>query len=144
MKKFPEITEESLLVRTDFSDDVAWIDLCKALQEPSEEGFLAYLHFISDKAYEGLTVEQLVAFVLENGNHPLVFLADQITFTNSEQTILIVDFYEEVGRTFRVIPSEMWGIENNLSISNMDFRDFADNVDPDGVFRGYPDPAAGG
>lgn len=41
------------------------------------------------------------------------------------------------GRTFRIIPSEMWGIENNLSIANMDFRDFADSADADGVFRGF-------
>ena len=28
--------------------------------------------------------------------------------------------------------------ENNLSIANMDFREFAESVDPDGVFRGFP------
>jgi hypothetical protein len=37
----------------------------------------------------------------------------------------------------RTIPSEMWGIENNLSISNMDFEDFSNVVDEDGVFRGF-------
>jgi len=33
----------------------------------------------------------------------------------------------------------MWSVENNLSISNMDFSDFADSADADGVFRGFPD-----
>jgi hypothetical protein len=47
--------------------------------------------------------------------------------------------YEEPGRTFRVIPSEMWSVENNLSVANMDFYEFADNVDLDGVFRGFPE-----
>jgi hypothetical protein len=28
-------------------------------------------------------------------------------------------------------------IENNLSLFNMDFWEFADNVDDDGVFRGF-------
>jgi hypothetical protein len=31
----------------------------------------------------------------------------------------------------------MWGIENNLSTANMDFAEFADEVDDDGVFRGF-------
>ena len=47
--------------------------------------------------------------------------------------------YDEPGRTFRVIPSEMWSVENNLSIANMDFAEFADAVDEDGVFRGFPE-----
>jgi hypothetical protein len=47
------------------------------------------------------------------------------------------DMYHDPGRTFRVIPSEMWGVENNLSLSNMDFFEFADAADEDGVFRGF-------
>jgi hypothetical protein len=31
----------------------------------------------------------------------------------------------------------MWGVGNNLSLANMDFHEFADNADPDGVFRGF-------
>jgi hypothetical protein len=31
------------------------------------------------------------------------------------------------------------GVENNLSISNLDWEDFADAVDSDGVFRGFED-----
>jgi hypothetical protein len=47
-----------------------------------------------------------------------------------------VDLFDEPGRTFRVIPSEMWGIENNLSTSNMGFDEFAVLADKDGIFRG--------
>jgi len=28
-------------------------------------------------------------------------------------------------------------VENNLSLANMDFEEFADSVDADGVFRGF-------
>lgn len=57
----------------------------------------------------------------------------------SDNSLLLrTDFYDESGRTFRVISREMWGVENNLSIANMDYYEFADNVDPDGVFRGFP------
>ena len=72
------------------------------------------------------------------GNAPrFVFIVDRTTFTNPEQPVLVVDLCNELGRTFRIIPSEMWGVENNLSLSNMDFFEFADNVDADGVFRGF-------
>jgi hypothetical protein len=32
----------------------------------------------------------------------------------------------------------MWGVENNLSLANMDFAEFADATDPDGIFCGFP------
>jgi hypothetical protein len=31
----------------------------------------------------------------------------------------------------------MASVENNLSIANMDFIDFAESVDEDGIFRGF-------
>jgi hypothetical protein len=33
--------------------------------------------------------------------------------------------------------SEIWAVENNLSLGNMDFEDFAGAVDANGVFRGF-------
>jgi hypothetical protein len=56
-----------------------------------------------------------------------------------EHPILVVDLYTEPGRSFRVVPAEVWGIENNLSTANMDFAEFADEADADGVFRGFPE-----
>ncbi len=41
------------------------------------------------------------------------------------------------GRTFRTTIPEIASIEANLAIANMDFFEFADNVQPDGVFRGF-------
>lgn len=38
---------------------------------------------------------------------------------------------------FRVIPSELWSVENNLSLANMDFDEFAGAAHADGVFRGF-------
>ena len=60
--------------------------------------------------------------------------------TMRDQTVLLVDFNElgeQVGRTFRSIPSEVEPIVANLSLANMDFAEFADNTDPDGIFRGF-------
>ena len=139
MKNLPE-TENSLLLRTDFSDDAAWAALCDAAQAQSEEGFQARLECISDRAYDGLTIDQLAALARTNDDLGYIFLADRVALTNPEQPILVVDLYDEPGRTFRVIPRELWGVENNLSLANMDYSDFADNVDADGVFRGFPRP----
>jgi hypothetical protein len=52
--------------------------------------------------------------------------------------LLVVDLKRRPGRSFRVIVQELWGVENNLSLANMDFEEFADSCDPDGVFRGFP------
>ena len=133
-------SDNSLLLRTDFSDDAAWVALCESVQVPSVEGFQANLDCISDPAYDGLTVAQLVTLAPKGGDHNQVFafIADRIALTEPEQPILVVDLNDEPGRTFRVIPREMWGVENNLSIANMDYAEFADNADPDGVFRGFP------
>lgn len=134
-------SEETLLLRTDFSDDVAWSSLCEAVQKPNEDGFKAYVACISDPAYDGLTVEQLIDLAPkgdQRGQHTFAFIADQLTFATPERSILVVDLHDEPGKMFRVIPLEMWSIENNLSIANMDYSEFADNTDPDGIFRGFP------
>jgi len=131
-------TVETLVLRTDFSNDDAWIALCTAIQTPNEVGFKAYVECISDPAYAGLTAEQLATLAAEDGDHTFAFLADQITFTDPEQSILVVNLSKESGRAFRVVPGEMWSVENNLSLANMDFCEFADAVDSDGVFRGFP------
>lgn len=62
-----------------------------------------------------------------------------MSLTDPEQPVLVVDLSNDPGRNFRVIPAEIWGVENNLSIANMDFEEFADSADPDGTFRGFPE-----
>lgn len=136
MKKLPS-TDNSLLLRTNFADDLAWNSLCDVVQKPNEEGFRAYFDCVSDSSYDGLTIERLTNLAIDNEEHSFICVADLITLTDPEQPILVIDCYDQPGRTFRVIPSEVCGVENNLSIANMDFEEFADSCDPDGVFRGF-------
>lgn len=140
MKELPQ-TEHALVVRTDFSDAAAWASLCEEIQEPvGEYQFRAYVDFLSDPEYQGLAAEELRSVLPRRYNHSFIFLVDRLTLTHSEHPILVVDLQEEEPESpFRVIPSEMWGIENNLSIANMGFEDFAHAVDEDGVFRGFPE-----
>ncbi len=123
----------SLVLRTDFSDDAAWEAICAAIESPAG-GFRAYVDCVSDPQFSGATVEQLVS---QETTHTVLFIVDSKSLTHADRPILVVDLFDDIGRTFRVIPSEMWGVENNLSIANMDFREFADSVDEDGIFRGF-------
>ncbi|NUS95727.1 MAG: hypothetical protein HOQ36_25530 [Nocardia sp.] len=134
----------SLFIRTDFGDDDAWRVVAALAMAPGageESEFVATLNCIDNPENEGLSVEALLAKIGGRSVYH-VFLADTVTLTEPEHPILAVDTGpeetgHEPGRTVRIIPAEMWGIENNLSIANMDFQDFADAADPDGVFRGF-------
>jgi hypothetical protein len=130
-------TDNALVLRTDFSDDAAWSSICTAIRQPVGQ-FQANLDFVSDPQYDGLTVQQLLTLVPQGSDRTFVFLVDRVALTHPDQPILVVDLCDEPGRTFRVIPSEMWSIENNLSIANMDFAEFADSADQDAIFRGFP------
>lgn len=134
----------SLLIRTDFGDDEAWRVVAALAMAPGvgeEAEFVATLTCIDNPENDGLSINALLDKI---GDRPTfyAFLADTVTLTDPEHPILAVDTGPEEtghvrGRTVRVLPSEMSAIENNLSISNMDFEEFADAAGPDGVFRGF-------
>jgi hypothetical protein len=137
MQGLPE-TRNALVLRTDFSDDAAWEAVCQAIKEPVGD-FQAYVDCVSDPIYNNVTVDKLLELTASNSKRWFMFAVDQMTVSSAEHPILVIDLSYERGRTFRVIPGEMWGVENNLSLANMDFAEFADHVDPDGIFRGFPD-----
>jgi hypothetical protein len=64
-------------------------------------------------------------------------IVDQTAISHPDHPLLVVDLYTGSGNEFRAIPSQIQGIENNLSIANMDFEEFAEAVDEDGIFRGF-------
>lgn len=127
----------ALLVRTDFSDDQAWAEVGDAAQAESPEGFRACLELVDDRRFEGYTAKQAVAGSPPDEEPFFVFLVDRVTTMNPDHPILVVDLRWEPGRQFRLVPAAMWSVENNLSLSNMDWEDFASSVDADGVFRGF-------
>jgi hypothetical protein len=136
MKDLPD-SDHALVVRTDFSDEAAWVRVCSQIAAPVGE-FRAYVAFVSDPAFAGLNSSALTSLAQRGPYRSFLFVVDSVALADSEHPILVVDVVDEPGRTFRVIPSEMASVENNLSIANMDFADFAESVDADGVFRGFP------
>jgi len=135
MKSLP-VTENALVLRTDFSNDAAWEALCEAIQQEGDEGFRAYVDCVSDPDFANVPPAALLNRARGTGRSYL-FVVDAKAITDDEHPILVLDLESEPGRTFRVIPAEIWGVENNLTIANMDFCTFADSVDEDGVFRGF-------
>jgi hypothetical protein len=135
MKKLPQ-TENALVLRTDFSSDAIWDSICKEIVNPDGE-FQAYVDFVSDQEFSGINLEEILALSNESSQRIFLFVVDQTTFSHPEHPILVIDLISEPGRSFRVISSKAQDVENNLSIGNMDFAEFADHTDPDGVYRGF-------
>lgn len=137
MKQLPE-TENPLVLRTDFSNQSAWEEIRGEIRKPiGIFRFLANVEFVDDTAYQDITKEELLQLVPRDYDHSFIVLVDKVAISQPEFPLLIVDLYDKPGREFRAIPSQIQGIENNLSIANMDFYEFAEAVDEDGIFRGF-------
>lgn len=131
-------TENVMLLRAHYSNDEKWKKIKTEISTPDpDDGFIAYLTFVENPKFDDLPLEILLPKIPRNYCHPIILIADQITFNDEDRTILCVDLVEIPGQYLRVIPSEIWSIENNLSISNMEFQDFADCQDENGIFRGF-------
>jgi hypothetical protein len=141
----------SLLVRTDFTSDDIWQQVADEAVRENEDGFRAYAEPVSDPAFDRASWETVKAAVPANSDGDdasVLFIADSISLSSPDHPILVVDltdkylsvaeFPEIAGRTpFRCIPSELWSVDNNLNIANMDWEEFAGAAGEDGVFRGF-------
>ncbi|MFI7000514.1 DUF6924 domain-containing protein [Nocardia sp. NPDC050175] len=133
MKSLPQ-SDETLLIRTDFSDHEGWEALRTAVTTPNEDDFLANLHLVDDPAYRDVSAEQLAVLLAP---HSLLIVADKLAITSPEQPLLGIYRSEEGTEQLRVIAEELWSIENNISLANMDWDEFAGAADDDGIFRGF-------
>jgi len=141
------------LLRSDFSDDAAWARVVAEVTKGADfgpgESYTPIIQPIEDGAFQGATSESLTE-QHDGQAFGYVLLADSRTMreaaTSGELTVVYVDlsvepedaaeFGYELGRAFRCAVGEVATVEANLSISNLDFEDFADYVDQDGVYRG--------
>lgn len=135
--KIPE-SDRTLLIRSDFSDEAAWQRIIEAVSVPSPQGFLANLQLLSDPSFERADAEALAQEADSDTEHVLLVVADKRTMSDIEMPLLCIDPIPPRAQ-FRCIPAELWGVENNVSLANMDFGEFAAAVEADGVFRGFRD-----
>ena len=129
--------DPALVVRTDYRDEAGWTAVRDTVVEPSEEGFEALVQFVEDPGLADLSVDELLALVPPDSPHTFLLVVDRVALTTPGNPLLVVDLLHSRGASFRALPGEVQGIENNLSISNLDFEDFAGAVGADGVFRGF-------
>jgi hypothetical protein len=127
----------SLLVRTDFADERAWARAVTAAGQENEDDFRAYFVPVSDPAFDGadwMTVKAAVPPDANSGS--VLFIADRAALASSEYPFLVVDLLHG-NEPFRCIATELWSVENNLNIANMDWDEFARAAGADGEFRGF-------
>jgi hypothetical protein len=131
--------DASLFIRMDFSDDAAWHALCKLVQQPSpSDGFQACFAFVDDRNLVETSIETLAREAAADLRCAAIFVADAEAMSGEDHAVLCVNCSDNPAPSFRVIPAEVWGPENNLRLSNMAFAEFGRNTGPDGVFRGFP------
>ncbi|MGA8248509.1 MAG: hypothetical protein WB797_16505 [Nocardioides sp.] len=156
-------SDSTPLIRTDFSDDAAWQTVVSEVSKPvdldpenaasGENGYAPDLTLIDDRAFEGVTgaalgadldvVEDACGYALLADDRSMAeaLAGGELTLDYVDLSITDPDdaelFNSYLGRSFRCVVPEIASIDANLSIANLDFSDFADNTDPDGVFRGF-------
>lgn len=140
MRSLPN-SSVALLVRTDFADEQAWQLVCDEAAAVSADGFQANFVAVGDSSFDGASWETVKAAVPANDHGSMIVLiADAMTLRSPDRPILIVDLMDFQGKhlePFRCVPSELWGVENNLNLANMDWEDFAGSADEHRIFRGF-------
>ncbi|MEO7308649.1 MAG: hypothetical protein ABIR78_04940 [Ferruginibacter sp.] len=135
MIKLPQ-GEMELFIRTDFSIISQWQKICEEVTDIENE-CPPMITIINDPKFSQLKISDLPQFSKDQVTNTFVMLVDEMSSSHPEHPINCVDLTDDFGRYFRVIPSEVCSVSANLGLSNMDFSEFADNVDPDGIFRGF-------
>lgn len=130
-------TKNSLLVRTSFVDDESWADVLSVVMTENEDGFRAYVEVIDDPTWSKADWEQVRRAPLATGEQAAVLFIVDNAALEPDYPVLVVDLLDLEHEPFRCIASELWGVDNNLNIANMDWEEFADMAESDGIFRGF-------
>ena len=125
------------VVRTDFHDDAAWAGIRSQVLEETIDGFRAYVDIVEDAAFKDVGADSVIAALPPHYSHSFLVIVDHDSMTFPDHPVLVLDLQDPAHGRFRALPTTVQQIENNLSIANMDFAEFAVSVDPSGLFRGF-------
>jgi hypothetical protein len=123
-------------VRTYFADAAAWHAARSAALSENDDGFRAYVAVVDDPSWDGATTADVRAATLSGEHAAVLFIADRVA-TEGDFPILVIDLSPEARSPFRCIARELWGVDNNLNLANIDWDEFAANADSDGIHRGF-------
>ena len=129
----------SYLVRTDFTDDERWSALCAAIETGSEDDPIdePFLEYVPDPGLQGADLHAVQGAFPDPGETGVLYVADAVSCGESFGLVWAIDLLDEPGRSFLIPAAEVHNLDVNLLIANMEFADWADAVDQDGVFRGW-------
>lgn len=142
MKKHADESEEfedsTPLVRTWFGNDDAWHSLLTSVRTPSEDDLIPIVSVIDDRAKLDAAPSALASLLSNHDEYSIIIAADERAMTEPDMPLLVVlADGSERPKTLRVVCSELWSIENNIRLANMEWESFEDAADQDGVFRGF-------
>jgi hypothetical protein len=128
------------VVRTDFSDEAAWLNVRDAVTAAGTgalDGYRPVLRVVDDPAWNGASADDVLDTL---GESPLgfVIVVDAEALTDPDHPVLVISLGpRDRGERFRSLPTEIASIECNLSLANLGWRDYAGALDERGVFRGF-------
>ena len=133
--------DSALLIRADFTSDASdalWQAIVDAATRETPDGFAANLAVVDDPYWSGASAEAIFAWHARDKVRVVAFVFDAAAASDKEQrALLCIDLASKKKlRTIRVLPKEVWSVENNLSLGNMEWRDFASALQG-GVFVGF-------
>lgn len=119
----------------------AWDRLQAEIDTPSGDGFLATVNFVEEPELEGRNEPQLVAAFprrYPEYPHAAAVIADRTTFDSQDLPLLVVSLNpRDRSTSFRIRARDLHAFENNISIGNMDFDEFAEHLDATGLFQPF-------
>jgi uncharacterized protein DUF6924 len=140
-----DFESESLVFRTDFTNDEAWRVVVDLLIQAQEE-FETRTHIVDDRAFEGASPEEVrLSTVASDPRLQVAFMADADTMRGEHPLLAVTtrdqereDEDEEIlPSEFRLLPDAVDLVHVNLAIGHMDYWEFAYHAvrGPGGIYR---------
>lgn len=108
-----------------------------AVATETADGFRAYVEVVNDSTWSGIEATAVLKAARQAGSEAAVlFIADSQALSD-DFPILVMDLVDDDLVPFRCVASELWSVDNNLNLANMDWEEFTEAADAAGVFRGF-------
>ena len=133
-------TRSTPIVRTDFSDDHAWETAWRDLTLPRiywDDDVTLDVTLVALPEFEGWTGAELATLLSQADSYAVVLSVDAVTLASPEHPVHVTEIDPELDepRSFRATPHALLDAVIQLSIANLDWEDFSESVDPDGILR---------
>lgn len=123
-----EMPLDTPLIRVTEVPDDQWRAFMAAIEVENEDGFRAYVRFLTDARFIGTDEATLRAAFSDMA---VILVADALTFEHPEQPVLCID-PEGISPSFWAPVRHLWIVENNVSIGNLLFEEIAEDQVTDG------------